>query len=70
MPPAISLAYESAERDIMNKPPRKRTTRLVSRSLLAYSYLFAGSFEAIGCIVAYFSVFWCVIVFQIVYTKL
>ncbi|VDK50044.1 unnamed protein product [Anisakis simplex] len=40
--PAISLAYENSERDIMSKPPRKNTTRLVSFALLAYSYILAA----------------------------
>ena len=57
VPPAISLAYERSECDIMHRPPRKRTTQLVSRNLLAYSYLFAGTCISIGCILAYLSVF-------------
>jgi sodium/potassium-transporting ATPase subunit alpha len=57
MAPAISMAYENSERDIMNKPPRKRTSRLVSWAILAYSYLFAGTILSIGSALAYFSVF-------------
>jgi len=55
--PAISMAYENAERDIMNKPPRKKGNRLVSWAILAYSYLFAGSIVSIGCAFAYFGVY-------------
>uniref|UniRef100_A0A914WB99 Cation-transporting P-type ATPase N-terminal domain-containing protein n=1 Tax=Plectus sambesii TaxID=2011161 RepID=A0A914WB99_9BILA len=58
LPPSISLAYETSERDIMRKPPRKRNARLVGWSLLAYSYLFAGSIISIGCALAYLSVYW------------
>lgn len=57
LPPAISLAYESPERDIMKIPPRNRNDRLVSRSLLIYSYIFAGSIITFGCILAYLSVY-------------
>lgn len=60
MAPAISLAYETSERDIMKKPPRRRDAQLVSKSLLAYSYLFAGGIMTIGCFFAFLSVFWLV----------
>ncbi|VDN52657.1 unnamed protein product, partial [Dracunculus medinensis] len=40
--PAISLAYENAEKDILNKPPRKQNTRLVNFTLLLYSYILAA----------------------------
>ncbi|KHN88767.1 Sodium/potassium-transporting ATPase subunit alpha-2 [Toxocara canis] len=51
--PAISLAYENAEIDIMEKAPRKRTTRLVSIAMLAYSYAIAGGMVIIGSSAAY-----------------
>jgi magnesium-transporting ATPase (P-type) len=51
------MAYENAERDIMNKPPRKKGNRLVSWAILSYSYLLAGSVVSIGCAFAYFSVY-------------
>ncbi|TKR77856.1 hypothetical protein L596_018757 [Steinernema carpocapsae] len=56
--PAVSLAYENAERDIMSKPPRKRTTRLVSFSLLFYSYVIAGGMVITGATMAYLFVYW------------
>lgn len=56
--PAISLAYENAERDIMSKPPRKKTTRLVSFALLAYSYLFAAGIIIYWATAAYLYVYW------------
>uniref|UniRef100_A0A915B824 Cation-transporting P-type ATPase N-terminal domain-containing protein n=1 Tax=Parascaris univalens TaxID=6257 RepID=A0A915B824_PARUN len=55
--PAISLAYENAERDIMSKPPRKKTTRLVSFALLAYSYLFAAGIIIYWATAAYLYVY-------------
>ncbi|KAL3088641.1 hypothetical protein niasHT_023259 [Heterodera trifolii] len=58
LPPAVSLAYESPERDIMKIPPRNRNAELVSSRLLLYSYLFSGTFITLGCIGAYLSVYW------------
>lgn len=42
MIPAISLAYENPESDIMKRPPRKRSDRLVTGKLAAFSYLWLG----------------------------
>uniref|UniRef100_A0A183C2C6 Cation_ATPase_N domain-containing protein n=1 Tax=Globodera pallida TaxID=36090 RepID=A0A183C2C6_GLOPA len=53
LPPAVSLAYESPERDIMKIPPRNRNAELVSSRLLLYSYLFSGTFITLGCIGSY-----------------
>jgi len=56
--PAISLAYEKPEPKIMKRRPRDmKKDRLVSRSLLIYSYLIAGTAEALTCILAYLLVF-------------
>ena len=56
--PAISLAYEEAEDDILDRPPRNlETDRLMSYKLLSYSYLQAGLIEAFFCFVAYFWVY-------------
>lgn len=60
MPPAVSLAYEQPEQDIMLTRPRSRKTRLLSKGLLVYAYLFAGTGITIGCIAAYLSVYWLV----------
>ena len=37
--PAISLAYEDAEIDIMTRIPRKKTEHLVSNKLITIPYL-------------------------------
>uniref|UniRef100_A0A0N4Z9Q5 Cation_ATPase_N domain-containing protein n=1 Tax=Parastrongyloides trichosuri TaxID=131310 RepID=A0A0N4Z9Q5_PARTI len=58
LPPAISLAYESPERDIMKTPPRRQSTKLVSYSLLLYSYVFTGPAIGLGCFLAYLSVYY------------
>uniref|UniRef100_A0AC35TGJ0 Cation_ATPase_N domain-containing protein n=1 Tax=Rhabditophanes sp. KR3021 TaxID=114890 RepID=A0AC35TGJ0_9BILA len=71
LPPAISLAYESPERDIMKIPPRKKSAKLVSKSLLLYAYLFTGPIITLGCIFAYLSVYWYhgITVYDLVYTE-
>ena len=56
--PAISLASEKMEDDIMERPPRNsKTDKLVSKQLLGYSYLQAGVIESIVCLFSYFHVF-------------
>lgn len=54
MAPAIALAMESAETDVMSEPPRPRSERLLSRALLLSSYALWGTFEALGGFAAYF----------------
>ncbi|GAB9476426.1 putative hydrolase [Globisporangium polare] len=57
--PAISLAYEGPETDIMDRPPRDRNVdKLMSAPLLSYAYLIAGMVNALGCLLAYAAVFW------------
>ncbi|GMF25647.1 unnamed protein product [Phytophthora fragariaefolia] len=57
--PAISIAYEGAENDIMSRPPRNlQKDRLMSKSLLIYAYAVAGTINAGGCLLAYGTVFW------------
>uniref|UniRef100_A0A914CA35 Sodium/potassium-transporting ATPase subunit alpha n=1 Tax=Acrobeloides nanus TaxID=290746 RepID=A0A914CA35_9BILA len=53
--PAISFAYEPAESDIMDRPPRNpKRDRLVNWRLLFYSYLLIGVFQAIVGFSLYF----------------
>ncbi|KAK1944316.1 Sodium/potassium-transporting ATPase subunit alpha-4 [Phytophthora citrophthora] len=57
--PAISIAYEGAEQDLMQRLPRDlNKDRLMSKSLLIYAYGIAGMINAAGCLVAYGTVFW------------
>jgi len=57
--PAISIAHEGGEDDIMLRPPRNvKKDRLISKSLLVYSYIVAGMINAGGCLIAYGAVFW------------
>ncbi|MCK6552222.1 HAD-IC family P-type ATPase [Myxococcota bacterium] len=51
--PAIALAMEQAETDVMRQPPRPRTERLLQRSLLVSSYGIFGLFETAAGFAAY-----------------
>jgi sodium/potassium-transporting ATPase subunit alpha len=55
--PAISLAYENKEQNIMKKPPRdSRTDRLVTTKLVVFSYLQIGIVQAVAGFYTYFVV--------------
>jgi sodium/potassium-transporting ATPase subunit alpha len=56
MAPAIALATEPAETDVMALPPRPREQRLLSRNLLLSSYLVWGLVESAAGFAAYFFV--------------
>ncbi|KAG9396843.1 Cation-transporting P-type ATPase [Carpediemonas membranifera] len=57
MIPAISLAYEDPEADIMNLPPRDaKKDRLVTTRLISFSYLQIGIMQAVAGFVTYFYV--------------
>ncbi|KAE8591938.1 hypothetical protein XENTR_v10018610 [Xenopus tropicalis] len=54
--PSISFAYEKAERDIMNrKPRRKNIDRLVNEQLALYAYLQIGIIQSVGAFLTYFT---------------
>src|SRR6185437_10140152 len=56
--PAISLAYEKAEADVMARPPRNaKTDHLVTVKTVTYWYLMAGAWETLTCYLAFFLVF-------------
>jgi sodium/potassium-transporting ATPase subunit alpha len=49
MVPAISMAYETAEADIMQRPPRNaKVDRLVTKKLVSFAYLQIGVIQAIS----------------------
>jgi sodium/potassium-transporting ATPase subunit alpha len=57
MVPAISLAYELKEANIMEKPPRDMNTeRLVTTKLVIFSYLQIGVIQAVAGFFAYITV--------------
>ena len=56
MVPALALAAERPETGVMDRPPRRRTERLLSWPLLARAYLFLGPMQAIAAMAAFFFV--------------
>ena len=57
MIPAISFAYETAEADIMTRPPRNaKTDRLVTRKMINFSYLQIGLIQAFAGYFTYMTV--------------
>jgi sodium/potassium-transporting ATPase subunit alpha len=54
MLPALALGAERPTPDIMKQPPRKRSERLLSLSLMARAYLFLGPLEAVACMFGFF----------------
>lgn len=54
--PALALGAEKPHRDVMRRPPRPRTERLLSWPLLARAYLFLGPLEACAAMAAFFYV--------------
>ncbi|XP_013189215.1 sodium/potassium-transporting ATPase subunit alpha-like [Amyelois transitella] len=54
--PAMSLAYEDSEMDIMSVPPRNPSDRLVNRVLLFMAYFQVGLIQFFGSMFAYFIV--------------
>jgi sodium/potassium-transporting ATPase subunit alpha len=58
MVPAISLAYEGKERDIMKRPPRTKDDRLVTAKLISFSYFQIGMVQALAGFYVYMCVFY------------
>ncbi|APH39684.1 cation-translocating P-type ATPase [Methanohalophilus halophilus] len=54
--PALALAMEKSEGDIMNKPPRKRSEKLLTAPILLTSYGIKGPIEAAAGFFCYFAV--------------
>jgi len=58
LPPAVSLAYEPAEANVMARPPRNsKTDRLVTKQVALYCIFQAGLIEAGVGLLGYFLVF-------------
>ena len=55
--PAISLAYERPESDIMNRLPRSpKRDHMVNMRLMSYTYLQVGWMQALSGMIVYFIV--------------
>ncbi|XP_068094911.1 potassium-transporting ATPase alpha chain 2-like isoform X3 [Hyperolius riggenbachi] len=55
--PSVSFAYEKAERDIMNRQPRRKNIdRLVNQNLALYAYIQIGIIQSVGAFLNYFTV--------------
>lgn len=58
--PAISLANDGPENDIMSRPPRNmKKDKIISPALLTYAYVIADMVNTDNCFLAYATVFWC-----------
>eukprot|EP00792_Barthelona_sp_PAP020_P011631 TRINITY_DN574_c0_g1_i1.p1 TRINITY_DN574_c0_g1~~TRINITY_DN574_c0_g1_i1.p1 ORF type:complete len:1098 (+),score=335.38 TRINITY_DN574_c0_g1_i1:29-3295(+) len=55
--PAISFARETAEKNLMDRPPRTREDRLVNAKLISFSYLQIGLIQFLAGFFTYFVVF-------------
>ena len=56
MLPALALGAEKPDPDVMRRPPRARSERLLSWNLIARAYLFLGVLEAAAAMVVFFFV--------------
>jgi sodium/potassium-transporting ATPase subunit alpha len=56
MLPALGLGAESPAADVMQRPPRPRSERLLSWRLVARAYLFLGLMETAAALAAFFHV--------------
>ena len=54
--PALGLGAEKPETDVMKKPPRRRSERLLTRNLLFMSYGIIGMIQAAAGFFSYFTV--------------
>ena len=54
--PALALGTEKPEPDVMQHPPRRRTQRLIDRSLVSRSFFWLGLIEAALCYLGFFFV--------------
>lgn len=54
MLPALALGSEKPTPDIMKKPPRHRSERLLNPALISRAYLFLGPLEAVACMFGFF----------------
>jgi magnesium-transporting ATPase (P-type) len=56
--PALALGADPPERDVMRRPPRSRSERLLDARTLARAYLWLGPLEAALGMLAFFYAYW------------
>lgn len=56
--PALALGAESAEPDVMKRPPRSRRKRLLDLQILLRAYGWLGLIQATLCLLGYFVSLW------------
>ena len=56
--PALALGADSPERDVMQRPPRPRSQRLLDRATLIRSYGWLGMIEAALGLLGFFFAYW------------
>jgi P-type Ca2+ transporter type 2C len=56
--PALALGAEPPEPGVMNKPPRKPSEHVITRSLLARAYLWLGFWQSLAAMVAFYFFYW------------
>jgi magnesium-transporting ATPase (P-type) len=56
--PALALGSEKPEPDVMSRPPRQRSQRLIDNHLLLRAFLWLGMIEALLCFGGFFAVYW------------
>ncbi len=58
MAPALALGMESAEPDVMTRPPRSRKDRLLNPGTLLRAYAWLGGIQAVFCLGGFFYAYW------------
>lgn len=56
--PALALGAEPPEPGAMDRPPRRRTTHIVDRPLLARAYLWLGMLQSAAVVAMFFLYYW------------
>jgi len=56
--PALALGAEPPEPGVMDRPPRRRSEHIVTRSLLARAYVWLGVPQSAAVMLAFFAAYW------------
>lgn len=58
MVPALALGAEPPEPGVMDRPPRKITEHVITRSMLLRAYLWLGLWQSLAVMVSFYWMFW------------